>query len=233
MDCPKCCEPVDVSKTECPKCGVIYVKAFMKQSESQKKINEVKDSESRIPSNIKENVVYKYIMQQFKIITPIILITVVTTIFFSKYFFFSKSDQNNALITEKNLAVSNSNIATISNDTKNNVEISLTGDSFIKGNVVWLYNDYVGLKADVNTVVRLFRRTSEKAIYLEPLDASHPRTNKEKGIYYTTVNMQGAYNISNLPEGTAAPGPALKLTENWPSHRWSQIDKQSHQYNAA
>jgi len=32
---------------------------------------------------------------------------------------------------------------------------------------------------------------------------------------------------------SAAPGSTLKLTKNWHSHRWSQIDKTSHQYNEA
>ena len=36
-----------------------------------------------------------------------------------------------------------------------------------------------------------------------------------------------------LRNWSAAPGSALKLTEKWPSHRWSQINKQSHPYNGA
>lgn len=71
----------------------------------------------------------------------------------------------------------------------------------IHGNVViWGYNEYVGIKADVGAKVILMRRSNEPLKFDPAL--VHTSTDKTKGVYVTQVNMVGEYEFTDIPSGT-------------------------------
>lgn len=76
-----------------------------------------------------------------------------------------------------------------------------TGYGFVKGNVTWQYNNYIGTKADVGAIV-----------YLIPLDFSIKGGDNNKlsmfmdtkgnnGVYFAKVDGFGQYTLDNIPTG--------------------------------
>lgn len=79
--------------------------------------------------------------------------------------------------------------------------VNVNGNSEISGYVIWKYNDFVGQKSDVGSEVWAFRRLGNGNHYLSPRIFDSNSSVKEKGVYFTTVDLQGKYKISNLPAG--------------------------------
>ena len=72
------------------------------------------------------------------------------------------------------------------------------GTCTVRGNVVWQYNRYVGTKADVGAKVLLLRRFEPKLDLSPLLD----KTDRDKGVHVTEVDMLGKYEINGLPPGS-------------------------------
>jgi len=84
---------------------------------------------------------------------------------------------------------------------KTTAPIKVNGNANIFGYVIWKYNDFIGKKADVGAKVWLFRKFDDGNHYLDPHIFDRDSSLKEKGVYFTTVDLQGKYRISNLPSG--------------------------------
>jgi len=111
MKCPKCGETVDLSKTECPKCGVIYVKAFAKLAEKQELTEAPKDhsqEEEHQPKNIKN---WTDILPPIRVGIPIILVVLLISGMIIK--FNKKPDTSSNNISSDTIKTSTDNSSSV------------------------------------------------------------------------------------------------------------------------
>lgn len=88
MKCPMCEEQVDLSKTECPNCGVIYVKAFAKIAENKELAKGPKDKIHDEEHPLEERKSWTNKFSPIRVGIPIILIVLLIS---GLVFKFSKS----------------------------------------------------------------------------------------------------------------------------------------------